>query len=115
MEALLGAKLQHMHKQQQPRSARVNTLKMSVPQALAWLRAPPAAHSAFASKVFNHRCNASVPANEGCLPLLASTTGLLQRPLALKECTASVIYEVAPPKPHIAIMGFRSCLINLSR
>ena len=52
VEALLGAELQHMHKQQQPRSARVNTLKMSVPQALAWLRSPPPEHSPFAPKVF---------------------------------------------------------------
>ena len=66
VEALLGAKLQHMHKQQQPRSARVNTLKMSVPQALAWLRSPPPVHSAFASKVFNYQESASVSAKEDC-------------------------------------------------
>ena len=66
VEALLGAKLQHLHKQQQPRSARVNTLKMSVPQALAWLRSPPPVHSAFTSKVCNHQASASVSAKEGC-------------------------------------------------
>ena len=66
VEALLGAKLQHMHKQQQPRSARVNTLKMSVPQALAWLRSPPPAHRAFAAKVCAYRDSASASAKNEC-------------------------------------------------
>ena len=34
-----------------PRTARVNTLKMTVAEALAWLREPPAEHSALGKLV----------------------------------------------------------------
>ena len=45
MEALLSSEVQHVHEQQRPRTARVNTLKMSVAGAVAWLSAPPPEHS----------------------------------------------------------------------
>jgi hypothetical protein len=51
VEGLLSRQVQHAHEQQRPRSARVNTLKMSVSQALQWLSSPPLEHSSHAHKV----------------------------------------------------------------
>ena len=45
MEELLSAEVQRVHDQQRPRTARVNTLKMSVADAVDWLRSPHPEHS----------------------------------------------------------------------
>ena len=51
VEGLLSKDVQRAHEQQRPRSSRVNTLKMSVAQALRWLSSPPPEHSSYAHKV----------------------------------------------------------------
>ena len=51
VEALLSSDVQRLHEQQRPRTARVNTLKMSVATALAWLSSPPPEHSSHAYEV----------------------------------------------------------------
>ena len=44
VEGLLSSEVQRMHEQPRPRTARVNTLKMSVADAVAWLSSPPQEH-----------------------------------------------------------------------
>ena len=51
VEGLLSKDVQQAHSQQRPRSARVNTLKMSVAQVLRWLSSPPPNYSSHAHKV----------------------------------------------------------------
>ena len=46
-----GASAQRAALQSRPRAARVNTLKMSVAEALSWLRCPPQAHAELAGLV----------------------------------------------------------------
>ena len=51
VEALLSAEVQRVHEQQRPRTARVNTLKMAVADAVAWLSSPPPEHSSQSPQV----------------------------------------------------------------
>ena len=44
MEELVSSEVQRVHNQQRPRTARVNTLKMSVADAVDWLRSPHPEH-----------------------------------------------------------------------
>ena len=50
-ELVGGAAPQRAALQSRPRAARVNTLKMSVAEALSWLRCPPQAHAQFSGTV----------------------------------------------------------------
>lgn len=51
VEGLLSKDVQQALEQQRPRSARVNTLKMSVAQVVRWLSSPPPEYSSRAHKV----------------------------------------------------------------
>ena len=54
VEGLLSSEVQQLHEQPRPRTARVNTLYMSVADAVAWLSSPPQDHCPPGTDLHDH-------------------------------------------------------------